>query len=391
MALPPVSIGKGNFLAPSVGGNKWYDPGGLFNKRADKNNVADKIAAYVASPLSDYSGGADNIIQPANEEALLAELPKYGGAGGSQQAGEYYAGQDFFKMFGRNPTASELASLSPYYQSGDPNIANQSGGRSAIAQYYQTQLNDPSRLEAIKQKKLQAEAPKFYAKINGMFNQSLGRDATESEKQHFGSMLATGTIDEYTVEQFLSTLPENVKKQDEEFRASLNNTLQSQDSQYYQEQIAPALQAMATKQGRSLDSSGVNNSLALAAQQQNRQRESYLSNLTAQQYGNSQNLAQQNYQQAYGTYQNLQDYNRQRSYGLQDQQTARTNNMSDYAIQSQAYNNYLAKYGKRNNGMSGAASGAASGALLGTSIMPGWGTAIGAVGGGLAGYFGSQG
>jgi hypothetical protein len=35
-----------------------------------------------------------------------------------------------------------------------------------------------------------------------------------------------------------------------------------------------------------------------------------------------------------------------------------------------------------------AAGGAASGAAIGTSIMPGWGTAIGAVGGGLLGLFG---
>lgn len=37
----------------------------------------------------------------------------------------------------------------------------------------------------------------------------------------------------------------------------------------------------------------------------------------------------------------------------------------------------------------GAASGAVSGALLGTEILPGWGTAIGAVAGGALGYFGT--
>lgn len=37
----------------------------------------------------------------------------------------------------------------------------------------------------------------------------------------------------------------------------------------------------------------------------------------------------------------------------------------------------------------GAASGAASGALLGSEILPGWGTAIGAVAGGALGYFGT--
>lgn len=38
----------------------------------------------------------------------------------------------------------------------------------------------------------------------------------------------------------------------------------------------------------------------------------------------------------------------------------------------------------------GAASGAVSGAAIGTQILPGWGTAIGAVVGGIAGYFGGK-
>jgi len=42
-------------------------------------------------------------------------------------------------------------------------------------------------------------------------------------------------------------------------------------------------------------------------------------------------------------------------------------------------------------GMGGAASGAMSGAQLGTMVLPGWGTAIGAVAGGVAGYFGGGG
>jgi uncharacterized membrane protein len=36
----------------------------------------------------------------------------------------------------------------------------------------------------------------------------------------------------------------------------------------------------------------------------------------------------------------------------------------------------------------GALGGAATGAMIGSEIMPGWGTAIGAVGGGLMGLFG---
>lgn len=277
----------------------------------------------------------------------IKDLPQYGGAGGSQQAAEFYAARDFAQMFGRNPTQSELASLAPAYISGDPNIANVAGGKSAVAQYFQAQQNTPANQYAQEQQRYTADAPKFYDQINGMFQQSLGRDATNEEKSHFGSLLASGQVDPYTVNQFVTTLPESVKRQDEAFRTQLSGSLQKQDAQYYQEQIAPTLAAQAAKAGRSFDSSGVQNSLALAAQQQNRQRESFLSNLSAQQYGGQQALAQGAYQQAYGNYQGLQDYSRQRQAYLQDAATGRVNELQNFAMQRQAYDDYLRRYGKR--------------------------------------------
>lgn len=293
--------------------------------------------------------------------------------------------KQFQESYGRAPTKDEVSIYSPLVVQ-----LGHGGAMAEIAKQHYAEQNSPEKLAEKKRSEDEGKALGLYGTVNDLFKSNLGREASTDEQKHFATQMAQG-VDAYTINQFLQALPENVKKQDEAFRTNLNKTLQTQDSQYYQEQIAPALQAMATKQGRSLDSSGVNNSLALAAQQQNRQRESYLANITAQQYGNSQNLAQQNYQQAYGNYQNTQDYNNLRNTNLLDQRMGRLNGLSDYAIQSQAYNNYLAKYGKRNNGASGAIGGAAAGASIGTSIMPGWGTAIGAVGGGLAGYFGAQG
>ena len=46
--------------------------------------------------------------------------------------------------------------------------------------------------------------------------------------------------------------------------------------------------------------------------------------------------------------------------------------------------------GQSNDWLSGALGGGLSGAAAGTSIMPGWGTAIGGVAGSLLGYFGSK-
>jgi hypothetical protein len=316
---------------------------------------------------------------PTNGEVPLTEAPKWGGAGGGDQAAKVYAWDAFVKQFGRNPTQSELTMLSSAYISGDPNIANVSGGNSAVAQYFQSQANTPANQYAAEQKRYAADAPKFYDQINGMFQQSLGRDATDAEKSHFGSLLASGQVDPYTVNQFVTTLPEAVKKQDESFRSNLSGTLQGQDAQYYREQIAPALAQQAVKAGRSVDSSGIQNSLALAAQQQNRQRESFLSNLSAQQYGGQQSLAQGAYQQAYGSYQGLQDYSRQRSDYLRDATNSRIQSLQDYAMQKQAYDQYLQRYGKR--------SGAAGyGALAGGLVGAGVGAYFGGPAGMQAGY-----
>lgn len=334
-----------------------------FGGGGDKNNVAGKVAAYSAGPIPNYSGKPEDIIQSPTGESPLADLPQYGGRGGSQQAAAYYAAQDFFHMFGRNPTAQELSMLTPAYLSGDPNIANVTGGRAQVAQYYQNLASDPARLEAIKQKQYQADAPKYYESINSQFQSTLGRQATADEKQHFGALQASGNIDAYTIGQFLNTLPEAVQKQDKEFRQNLTGELQKSDTQYYQEQILPALQQQAAQQGRSLDSSGISNALALAAQQQNRQREGFLSNLSAAQYGGSQALAQQNYQQAYGNYQNLQNYSMLRSNQLQDAFTTRTNQLSDYQMQKQAFDDYVRRLGKRPSGM-----GSLAGGLLGLGL-----------------------
>lgn len=331
------------------------------------------------------------MFDPTTGEKPISELPQYGGTGGDIVSGRYYAAKKFAELFGRNPTASELAMLSSAYAAGDPHIASLGAGDAAVAQYFNSFANSPENVTANQNKKNLDEAPKYYDQINQMFQGTLKRDATQDEKQHFGSLMATGNVDAYTVGQFLNALPENVKKQDEEFQAGLGTKLQSQDSQYYTEQILPALQAQATKQGRSLDASGVQNSLALAAQQQNRQREGFLANITASQYAGSQGLAQDAYARAYGANQDAASYSRQRSDYLTDAYTGRINSLNDYNIQKQAYDQYLKRYGKRSSGMGsgiGSLVGMGLGALLaaptgGMSI--GAGAMLGGMGGGAAG------
>src|SRR6266576_2505019 len=89
-------------------------------------------------------------IMPPSGQTPMTSLPVYGGKGGGQQAQEYYAGQDFYNLFGRNPTQSELDMLAPSY-TGDPNIANTSSGKAAVASYFNSLSNTPSNIQANQQ------------------------------------------------------------------------------------------------------------------------------------------------------------------------------------------------------------------------------------------------
>jgi len=119
--------------------------------------------------------------------------------------------------------------------------------------------------------------------------------------------------------------------------------LQSGDAQYYNEQIMPGIAQNFAKQGRSFDSSGYAQALAQAAQGQNRQRETFLSDLTAKQYeGNKAN--------AYNAYMNNAGYAQNRYDAGQSYLTGRANELGDFAMQRDAYDQYLKRYGKRSGG-----------------------------------------
>lgn len=318
------------------------------------------------------------IYQPSTGETPLSGDPnsfqwgqgQWQGYGGDQKAAEFYAWKDFAQQFGRNPTASELASLAPAYLSGDRNIANTSAGKAAVAQYYQAQANTPANAYAREQAGYAEKAPQYYGSIDQMFQGTLGRAATDAERKHFGSLLASGQVDEYGIGQFLQALPENVQQQDKKFREGLSADLQKQDAQYFNEQLMPGIQSAFANQGRDPRSSGFASALAQAGTQQNRQRETFLSNLSANQYAGSQGLAQRDYLNTYGANQSLQDYSRQRAAQMQDAYQNRVNDISDYNTQARAYADYLARYGKRSKT-------AGLGSLLG-----------GLAGAGLGAYFG---
>lgn len=87
------------------------------------------------------------------------------GPGGGATAQNFYAASEFNKMFGRNPSQSELAQFAPYYASGDPNRINQTNGNQAISSYFNQQqqaANAPQQEAAA----MQAQYPIIQDLIN---------------------------------------------------------------------------------------------------------------------------------------------------------------------------------------------------------------------------------
>lgn len=337
---------------------------------------------------------APNQYVPAGQTPLSGQAPtgndwgqgQWQGAGGGDTAAQWAAWKDFSSMFGRNPTQQELAQLAGGYSSGDPNKLNFTQGKSVVAQYYNSVSNTPQAQQNQQNATYLKDAPKYYDQINQQFQSTVGREATQEEKDHFGSLMASGSVDAYTVGQFLQQLPEAVTKQDATFRNSLRSDMTTQDARYFGEQILPGIQSNFAKQGRSVDSSGFANAAAQAGQQQNTAREGFLTNLTANQYSGNKANAYNDYLNSVGRLQAGQDYSRARTNQLADQVTGRVSDIENFAMQKQAYDQYLQRYGKRGNVGAGAIQGGASGAGAGAGFGP-WGAAIGGIAGAGLGAF----
>lgn len=307
-------------------------------------------------------------------------------AGGSDTYQQLYAFLDFKNVFGRNPTASELSMLSPNY-AGNKNVTNNANGKSIVSQYYQSIAKSPDNLATRERERLEKEAPEHYGSVDETFQSTLGRNATDEEKSHFGSLLASKQLDTYQLGQFIGELPESVKKQDAEFRTKLSGELDTQNQKYFSDKILPSIQQRFQAQGRSVDSSGYAAALALAAEDQSANRENFLTNLSANQYGNQTANARADYQTTLDRYYQSKDYSTDRSNYLADQLQGRATEFGNYNLQKSAYDEYLSRYGKRGGSpMAGIGAGAATGATIGAGFG-GIGAPIGAVIGAGVGAF----
>jgi hypothetical protein len=281
--------------------------------------------------------------------------------------------KSYKETFGRLPTVNEVSLAAPAFQ------ASGTSGNAYVAQLYQSQ--NPN--EAAKK-----GASNQYGSVDQLFQSKLGRGATQEEKDHFGTLLASKQYDLYDIGDMLDNLPENVRKQDEDFRKGLTDTLQKQDQQYYNEKVLPGIRQSFLQSGGTLDPNDSTYAAALAnaAKEQNTTREGFLSNLTSSQYEGNKN-------RAYSDYVNNFNYSRGRTDSAADRNTQRMYDYENFNMQKQAYDAYLSRYGKRSQGqgigqMAGGIIGGAAGAYFGGPQGASAGYQMGAgLGGGVGSFF----
>ena len=305
----------------------------------------------------------------------------YEGLGGAENDAKAWAWRKFNEILGRDPTQSELAQATPVFMGSDKNITDVAAGTAFVSSI----ANSPDAVYKRQQEQYGKEAPGKYGEVDQQVQALLGRGATQEEKDYFGKLLASGQVDAYQLQNFLKQDQEYMTRQDQQFREGLSSELQQGDARYFQEQIMPSIQSQFAKQGRSVDATGFQNALAREGTAQNRQREQFLANLSAKQYGGRSANARADYEGYYNQLAGRQQASLTAPY-------ARQNELMDYTMQKNAYEDYLRRYGKRSKGqaigaLAGGVLGAATGAMSGTP----WGVGAGwQAGSGLGGGIGSM-
>lgn len=151
----------------------------------------------------------------------------------------------------------------------------------------------------------------------------LGREATPEEAEHFGKLLQQGTIDAYTLNQFLTQTPEYMEKASATEQDKLKTMLASSDEQYLQ-QAAKTIQSRYAQAGRPY-AGAVGAQMAQEGAKLAANRGQYLAGLQYADYQRGLGTLQQNYMNLLGQQQanlaatqGLGAESRNRYYGAQD-------------------------------------------------------------------------
>lgn len=321
----------------------------------------------------------------------------YWSKGGRENDARAWAFQGLYQSLGRSPNTDEIAQALPAYMGTDPHRTDVASG-DAWATQYKLQQNAPTaqdlwqKQQQASQQQYTGNADKWNGQVNALFQQHLGRAASQDELSHFGTLLATNQTDPYELTNYLKQTPEYTNAQDTQFRQQLSGQLNDVNSQFFKQYIQPSVIGQFASQGRDVSgaSTGLQFALANAAKEMQMNTQQYMAGLGAQQYGGRQEQARQDYEAQMG-----QQYGRQNaSFG---NQISNQNNLlgqgwasANYGRQSNDLMNYMNNQRRAGpnpwiSAFGGALQGAAAGGARGG--LPG--AVAGGVGGGLFGGLGT--
>jgi len=301
---------------------------------------ADDISVNLGKPgyTPGYDSNRQNSFQDALNNILNNLTPdqyirRYSTVTSDQlQTGQDQLNQNAYNSFksivGRDPTSAEFSTALPIFQ-------GQNGiqlGNAWLANLAERERQDPS--------KQVGKANQYAQGINQSFQSMLGRNATQDEINHFGSIMATGNLDQYGVNQFLQGTPEYQAQENKKFQSGISERLNQTNLDFFG-RAKQGLMSQFAQNGQTFgNSTALDSALADLMGQMQTQSNQYLTGLSAQQYGGNQDLAIGNYQNALQNYLNQQGYNRGRSQNQMDYLTGRSNELTDYQTQMRDYMNF---------------------------------------------------
>lgn len=369
-----------------------YDP----KAYSDENGYTDTSGQYQGRNVAGYgSQGYYDAFQKIQQ--LQAGSKKYDPGQIAKELQNYTSvfKQHFNDFAGRDPNETELNRF--YQEVVAPQGSYPGGGSPGMPELINRtdnliQNGLAGEIQQGKQKQIDEKAKGNVGTINQMFQTTLGRDATADEADHFGKLLASGNADNYSLTQALQQLPEYQNAQNAKNRADITGQLQKADTDYFNQNLMPAISQNFALSGRSVDPSNQTfaNALVSAGNQQNVQREQYLAQLTASDYASTRAQTVNNYLNSVGRSQQLQDQSTIRGYQKDDLVNARANDVSDYYKQQSAYQDYLNSMGRRSSSGLGAAIGSGIGTVGGAVVGGYFGGPMGAAAGASAGGAGGR-
>lgn len=331
--------------------------------------------------------GLRSQVQPILNQVMMGGSAA---ASAGRAVGAYDLPQNYFRnldiyqtaqdTLGRDITPNEVAMFTPYFGSGTPKELE--AGRATLAQVAEQEKNSPEALN----KKYQEGATQYGGQVGNVFQDLLKRGASQPELDHFGKMLASGQLDEYTLRQFVSQLPEYRQREDEAAAATratedtaAREQLASELGKYDQEAFSKAKENVISRYAQA----GIQNSSALDFALTNlmgdiqKERSAYLADVARRDYESNRGFRREDYlgnkdllRQDYMT--NLdrmfgsQDYARSRSDQLSDMMRGRSYNVADYTTQRNDLLNLLNE--QRNQGQRRGGIGGLVGGLVGAGV-----------------------